>query len=164
MELNFSLVKSFAELGALVVLAYLYVKEKSTDSTNKEIMGNQKVKHKELMTGIENLSIEINKLICVLSGKFVNKENFIDTVSLRFRDIQLNLDSKVDKNNIVKNYEEIFSFIDFKKFRSSVTDEQYKNITVLKTGILQIAISFTIRQHWMPKTKKNNIVMNNKPK
>ena len=30
-----------------------------------------------------------------------------------------------------KNYEKILSFIDFKKFRSSVTDEQYKNITAL---------------------------------
>ena len=112
MELNFSLVKSFAELGALVVLAYLYVKEKSTDATNKQIMESQKAQHKELMTCIKNLSIEINKLISVLSGKFVNKENFIDTVNLRFRDIQLNIYSKVDKNNIVKNYEEISKEID----------------------------------------------------
>ena len=138
MELNFSLVKSFSELGALVVLAYLYVKEKSTDTTNKQIMENQKVQHKELMTGIENLSIDINKLICVLSGKFVNKENFIDTVSLRFRDMQLNFYSKVDKNNIVKNYDEIIKEIDLlledkqneieREIKTSGNDEMAKKI------------------------------------
>ena len=135
MELNFSLVKSFSELGALVVLAYLYVKEKSTDTTNKQIMESQKVQHKKLMTGIENLSIEINKFICVLSGKFVNKENFIDTVNLRFRDIELNLCSKVDKNNIVKNYEEILKEIDLllEDKRNEIEKE------IIKTGNNEIA-------------------------
>ena len=123
MDFDFKSIRAMIDLGVLGVIAWAYIKEKSGDTTNKQLMEKQEVQHnqliekseiqhKEMTKEFSLLRSEINKLISVLSGKFVNKENFIDIVSLRFRDIQLNLYLKVDKNNIVKNYEEIFKEID----------------------------------------------------
>ena len=123
MDFDFKSIRAMIDLGVLGVIAWAYIKEKSGDTTNKQLMEKQEVQHnqliekseiqhKEMTKEFSLLRSEINKLISVLSGKFVNKENFIDIVSLRFRVIQLNLYLKVDKNNIVKNYEEIFKEID----------------------------------------------------
>ena len=123
MDFDFKSIRAMIDLGVLGVIAWAYIKEKSGDTTNKQLMEKQEVQHNQLIEKSEIqhketikefslLRSEINKLISVLSGKFVNKENFIDIVSLRFRDIELNLCSRVDKNNIVKNYEEISKEID----------------------------------------------------
>ena len=123
MDFDFKSIRALIDLGVLGVIAWAYIKEKSGDTTNRQLMEKQEVQHKqliekseiqhnEMMKEFSLLRSEINKLISVLSGKFVNKENFIDVVSLRFRDLQLYFYSKVDKNNIEKNYEDIMNEID----------------------------------------------------
>lgn len=123
MDFDFKSIRAMVDLGVLGVIAWAYIKEKSGDTTNKQLMEKQEVQHnqliekseiqhKEMIKEFPLLRSEINKLISVLSGKFVNKENFIDIVSLRFRDLQLYFYSKVDKNNIEKNYDDIMNEID----------------------------------------------------
>ena len=123
MDFDFKSIRAMIDLGVLGVIAWAYIKEKSGDTTNKQLMEKQEVQHnqliekseiqhKEMIKEFSLLRSEINKLISVLSGKFVNKENFIDIVSLRFRDLQLYFYSKVDKNNIEKNYDDIMNEID----------------------------------------------------
>ena len=123
MDFDFKSIRAMIDLGVLGVIAWAYIKEKSGDTTNKQLMEKQEVQHnqliekseiqhKEMVKEFSLLRSEINKLISVLSGKFVNKENFIDIVSLRFRDLQLYFYSKVDKNNIEKNYDDIMNEID----------------------------------------------------
>lgn len=123
MDFDFKSIRAMVDLGVLGVIAWAYIKEKSGDTTNKQLMEKQEVQHnqliekseiqhKEMIKEFSLLRSEINKLISVLSGKFVNKENFIDIVSLRFRDLQLYFYSKVDKNNIEKNYDDIMNEID----------------------------------------------------
>ena len=123
MDFDFKSIRAMIDLGVLGVIAWAYIKEKSGDTTNKQLMEKQEVQHnqliekseiqhKEMIKEFSPLRSEINKLTSVLSGKFVNKENFIDIVSLRFRDLQLYFYSKVDKNNIEKNYEDIMNEID----------------------------------------------------
>lgn len=146
MDFDFKSIRAMIDLGVLGVIAWAYIKEKSGDTTNKQLMEKQEVRHNQLIEKseiqhkemIKEFSLsrsEINKLISVLSGKFVNKENFIDIVSLRFRDIELNLCSKVDKNNIVKNYEEILKEIDLllEDKRNEIENE------IRKTGNNEIA-------------------------
>ena len=146
MDFDFKSIRAMIDLGVLGVIAWAYIKEKSGDTTNKQLMEKQEVRHnqliekseiqhKEMIKEFSLLRSEINKLISVLSGKFVNKENFIDIVSLRFRDIELNLCSKVDKNNIVKNYEEILKEIDLllEDKRNEIEKE------IIKTGNNEIA-------------------------
>ena len=146
MDFDFKSIRAMIDLGVLGVIAWAYIKEKSGDTTNKQLMEKQEVQHnqliekseiqhKEMIKEFSLLRSEINKLISVLSGKFVNKENFVDTVSLRFRDIQLNLYLKVDKNNIVKNYEEILKEIDLllEDKRNEIEKE------IIKTGNNEIA-------------------------
>lgn len=135
MDFDFKSIRAMIDLGVLGVIAWAYIKEKSGDTTNKQLMEKQEVQHKEMIKEFSLLRSEINKLISVLSGKFVNKENFIDIVSLRFRDIELNLCSRVDKNNIVKNYEEISKEIDL--LLEDKRNEIEKEIT--KTGNNEIA-------------------------
>ena len=146
MDFDFKSIRAMIDLGVLGVIAWAYIKEKSGDTTNKQLMEKQEVQHNQLIEKSEIqhketikefslLRSEINKLISVLSGKFVNKENFIDIVSLRFRDIELNLCSRVDKNNIVKNYEEISKEIDL--LLEDKRNEIEKEIT--KTGNNEIA-------------------------
>ena len=123
MDFDFKSIRAMIDLGVLGVIAWAYIKEKSGDTTNKQLMEKQEVQHnqliekseiqhKEMIKEFSLLRSEINKLISVLSGKFVNKENFIDIVSLRFRDLQLYFYSKVDNNNIGKNYDDIMNEID----------------------------------------------------
>ena len=123
MDFDFKSIRAMTDLGVLGVIAWAYIKEKSGDTTNKQLMEKQEVqhnqliekseiRHKEMIKEFSLLRSDINKLISVLSGKFVNKENFIDIVSLRFRDLQLYFYSKVDKNNIEKNYDDIMNEID----------------------------------------------------
>ena len=123
MDFDFKSIRAMIDLGVLGVIAWAYIKEKSGDTTNNQLMGKQEVQHnqliekseiqhKEMIKEFSLLRSEINKLTSVLSGKFVNKENFIDIVSLRFRDLQLYFYSKVDKNNIEKNYDDIMNEID----------------------------------------------------
>lgn len=123
MDFDFKSIRALIDLGVLGVIAWAYIKEKSGDTTNKQLMEKQEVQHnqliekseiqhKEMVKEFSLLRSEINKLISVLSGKFVNKENFIDIVSLRFRDLQLYFYLKVDKNNIEKNYDDIMNEID----------------------------------------------------
>ena len=146
MDFDFKSIRAMIDLGVLGVIAWAYIKEKSGDTTNKQLMEKQEVQHNQLiekseiqhretMKEFSLLRSEINKLISVLSGKFVNKENFIDIVSLRFREIELNLCSRVDKNNIVKNYEEISKEIDL--LLEDKRNEIEKEIT--KTGNNEIA-------------------------
>ena len=123
MDFDFKSIRSLIDLGVLGVIAWAYIKEKSGDATNRQLMEKQEIQHKqliekseiqhnEMMKEFSLLRSEINKLTSVLSGKFVNKENFIDVVSLRFRDLQLYFYSKLDKNNIEKNYDDIMNEID----------------------------------------------------
>lgn len=112
MDFDFKSIRALIDLGVLGVIAWAYIKEKSGDATNRQLMEKQEIQHNEMMKEFSLLRAEMNKLISVLSGKFVNKENFIDIVSLRFRDLQLYFYSKVDKNNIEKNYDDIMNEID----------------------------------------------------
>ena len=146
MDFDFKSIRAMIDLGVLGVIAWAYIKEKSGDTTNNQLMEKQEVQHnqliekseiqhKEMIKEFPLLRSEINKLISVLSGKFVNKENFIDIVSLRFRDLQLYFYSKVDKNNIEKNYEEILKEIDLllEDKRNEIEKE------IIKTGNNEIA-------------------------
>lgn len=112
MDFDFKSIRAFIDLGVLGVIAWAYIKEKSGDTTNKQLMEKQEVQHNEMKKEFELLRTEIKSLVSVLSGKFINKENFIDVISLRFRDLQLAFYSRVDKNNIEKNYEDIRNEID----------------------------------------------------
>ena len=80
MDFDFKSIRAMIDLGVLGVIAWAYIKEKSGDTTNKQLMEKQEVQHnqliekseiqhKEMIKEFSLLRSEINKLISVLKPK-----------------------------------------------------------------------------------------------
>ena len=107
--------KLFLELGAsglMIYIAFQFNQKHLKDISNEELDRRNQQRHIENQAETKLLREDIYNLIAALSGKFIEPRSFINTMNLKFREMQLVFYSKVDKNNIDKNYNEIMDEID----------------------------------------------------
>ena len=106
--------KLFLELGAsglMIYIAFQFNQKHLKDISNEELDRRNQHRHVEYLAESKLLREDIYNLIVVLSGKFIEPRNFINTMNLKFREMQLVFYSKVDKTNIDKNYNDIMDEI-----------------------------------------------------
>lgn len=87
---------------------------KDDDITNKEIEEKNQMRHKENQKTFQRMTQAINSLTDTMQGKYTSPHNFSDSVSLKFKELQLLFYSTVEKNNVEKNYDDIMKEIDIK--------------------------------------------------
>ncbi|ACZ07753.1 Uncharacterised protein [Sebaldella termitidis] len=87
---------------------------KDDDITNKEIEEKNQMRHEETQKTFQRMTQAIDNLTDTMQGKYISPQNFSDSVSLKFKELQLLFYSTVEKNNVQQNYDDIMKEIDIR--------------------------------------------------